>query len=413
MTEHPDRPGYSFDPGPPPEASRFLKNKGLRPSFGYEDVEPEEHAVAFAVAKIGEIDLLEAAHTELQKALDEGLPLSAFQKSWRNNPKLTEWWGKKEMVDPLTGEFVEARLGSPRRLKTIYRANLASARAAGQWERAERTKAMLPFLEYRLGPSERHRPHHEAKAGMILPVDSPFWDEWMPPNGWGCKCWVRQLTRREAERRGIAATPDIPDMKYRNPRTGTVAIVPQGIDPGWQRNPGKLRLQAVEAMLKDRLEASPEAVQLAALRDIATSWRVERLMTDLKAKGNVPIAILPADYLGVLPDAKRVIEISDVTRVHVAEEKSDRRIADLAHMAALDQAARVVLQKRPGQHPRLIFELDSAMEPEAADPYLRLPLRVYVVIKAAGSFVHSFHRTTNARWRKLRDGDTSTVLKGD
>ena len=45
-----DRPGYSFEPGPPPEASRFLRTKGLAPSFRWDDVEPEEHAVAFAVA---------------------------------------------------------------------------------------------------------------------------------------------------------------------------------------------------------------------------------------------------------------------------------------------------------------------------------------------------------------------------
>jgi hypothetical protein len=345
MTEHPDRPGYSFDPGPPPEASRFFRNKGLRPSFGFEDVEPEEHAVAFAVAKMGEVDLLEAARAEVQKALDEGLPFEAFQKSWRNNPKLSEWWGKKEMADPLTGELVEAQLGSPKRLKTIYRANLASARAAGQWERIERTKAMLPFLEYRLGPSERHRPHHEAKAGMILPVDSAFWDEWMPPNGWGCKCWVRQLTRREAERRGIATTPDIPDMKYRNPRTGSVAIVPQGIDPGWQRNPGKLRLQAVEGMLKERLEAAPEAVQRAALKDIATSWRVVRVLQG--AAGSVPVALMPDAARAAVGGPSRLIAVTPATKAHIVDDMTQK-----------------------GQASRAPFVADLAQLPDATDGFL-------------------------------------------
>jgi DNA-binding transcriptional LysR family regulator len=39
-----------------------------------------------------------------------------------------------------------------------------------------------------------------------------------------------------------------------NKRTGEVAIVPVGIDPGWQRNPGKLRRQGVEGLLRDRLD---------------------------------------------------------------------------------------------------------------------------------------------------------------
>jgi len=264
MTEHPDRPGYSFNPGPPPEASRFLRNKGLRPSFSWLDVEPEEHAVAFAVAKVAEMDLLEAMRGEVQRALDEGLPFAQFQKSWRANPALAGWWGRKAMEDPLTGEVVEAQLGSPRRLRTIYDANLRSARAAGQWERIERTKGAFPYLEYTLGASEKHRPHHADKEGLILPVDSPFWDEWMPPNGWGCKCKVRPVTRREAERRGISATPDIPDRKVVNKRTGDVQLVPVGIDPGWQRNPGKLRRQAAEGLLRDRLEGAPEAVVRAA-----------------------------------------------------------------------------------------------------------------------------------------------------
>ncbi|MCA3448595.1 MAG: hypothetical protein INF93_18105 [Rhodobacter sp.] len=38
----------------------------------------------------------------------------------------------------------------------------------------------------------------------------------MPPNGRACKCRVRPVTRREAERRGIGTAPDIPDRKMVN-----------------------------------------------------------------------------------------------------------------------------------------------------------------------------------------------------
>jgi hypothetical protein len=412
MTDFPDRPGYSFKPGPPPEASRFLKNKGWRPSFGFEDVEPEEHAVAFAVAKVMELDLNEAIRGEVQKALDEGLPFAAFKKSWRNNPALTEWWGKKEMVDPLTGATELVQLGSPRRLRTIYNANIRSARAAGQWERIERTKAAMPYLEYRLGPSEHHRPHHADKAGLILSVDNPIWDEWMPPNGWGCKCWVRQVTKREADRRGISVTPDIPDAIWNNKRTGERQLVPQGIDPGWQRNPGKLRLQAMEALLSDKIAALPAEVAKVALRDIASSWRVMRLATDPAAVGNAPIGLLPSAYAGEAGATKPVVEFSDRTRVHVFDEKEDRRIEDLAHLADLDLAARVVLQKRPGEQARLIFELDTAIDTANPDKYFHLPLRFYIVVKETGSFVSTFHRTTNRRWLTLIADPFSRILKG-
>lgn len=347
MSDPADRPGYSFNPGPPPEASRFLRNKGLRPAFGWEDVEPEEHAVAFTVAKVMELDLLEAMKGEVQKALDEGLPFDTFKKSWKSNSKLAEWWGKREMVDPQTGATELVQLGSPRRLRTIYNANIRSARAAGQWERIQRTKAAFPFLEYRIGPSENHRPHHLAKAGTILPVDSPFWDEWLPPNGWGCKCWVRQVTRAEALRRGVSDLPEVPDTVYENGRTGEVQIVPQGIDPGWQRNPGKLRMQGVEAMLAGKLDQLPEQARIAALRDIATSWRVNRIMDG--APGRAPVGLLPESIATEAGLQDRMIWVNRDTFEHVIMDHDPEDAAfrkslmsmianiDLAKLAALEE----------------------------------------------------------------------------
>lgn len=348
MADYPDRPGYSFKPGPPPEASRFLKNKGLRPSFSWMDVEPEEHAVGFAVAKMAEIDLLQAARAEVQKALDEGLPFAAFKKNWMDRPALAEWLGKREYTDPLTGGIVEVKRSPARRLKVIYDANLRSARAAGQWERIERTKAAFPYLEYRLGPSERHRPKHVEKAGLIIAVDSPFWDEWMPPNGWGCKCWVRQVTRREAERRGISAVPDVRDTTMKNPRTGEERIVPQGIDPGWERNPGKLRREAIEAVLRDRLEALPEAVAEAAVRDIANSWAAERVLEGVSPAA-VPVAVLPRE----LTDAAGIeATIVRMTSEYGEKFKYKARLVTTDTLLELSEAARngeALLQKSDGK----------------------------------------------------------------
>jgi hypothetical protein len=358
MTDASDRPGYSFDPGPPPEASRFLRNKGLRPSFSWMDVEPEEHAVAFAVAKVAELDLLEAMRAEVQRALDEGLTFESFQKSWRANPRLADWWGRKAMEDPLTGEVVEAQLGSPRRLRTIYDANLRSARAAGQWERIERTQAAFPFLEYRLGPSEKHRPHHEDKAGLILPVDAPFWDEWMPPNGWGCKCWVRQVTKAEAGRRGVSDAPEVPDRKWYNERTGDTALVPQGIDPGWQRNPGKLRRQAAEGLLRDRLEWAPEAVVKAALADIATSWAAERVLEGASPSA-VPIAVLPDGLPEAIGVKARVVRITS-TEGDKFEAKNRRVTTDtMLILSEALQKGSVLIERRAGRTDILIMSAGS------------------------------------------------------
>ena len=172
------------------------------------------------------------------------------------------WWGRKEAVDPLTGKKRLVQLGSPRRLRTIYRANLRTARAAGQWDRAQRTKRALPYLLYQLGPSEEHREEHVAWAGTLLPIDDPWWTTHMPPNGWGCKCRVRQVSRREAQRRGgVTKRPPLRRREWVNKRTGEVEKVPEGIDPGWDTNPGKIgRAAAAKELLAEKEKGGRKAL---------------------------------------------------------------------------------------------------------------------------------------------------------
>lgn len=338
------RPGFAFGQGAPREVVGFLANKGLKPSFSFEDVEPEEHAVAFSVAKAMELDLLAAMKGEVEAALDGGLTFETFQKNWRANPKLVGWWGKQAVEDPETGLPTEVQLGSPHRLRTIYRANLRAARSAGQWERIQRTKAYFPYLEYRLGPSENHRKLHAQKAGLILPVDDPFWDEWMTPNGWGCKCWVRQVTRAEAERRGISAPPVVPDQIVKNERTGTEKIVPLGIDPEWARNPGKMRLQGMEAVLAEKIEALPEDIARAALRDIATGRAVRQILSGA-LPGAVPVTVLPAAIAGRLGAQTTLVRLSHETAGKQLRNHAEIFAQDYGRLVDLVESGRIIAQR--------------------------------------------------------------------
>lgn len=400
MPEFSDKPGYAFNPGPPPEASRFLRNKGLRPSFAWQDVEPEEHAIAFTVAKAMQADVLQAIRDEVQAALDEGLTLSQFKK--RLKPQLVEkgWWGVRDMVDPDTGETVPVQLGSPRRLRTIYRSNLRAARAAGQWERIQRTKAALPYLLYQTGPSQRHRPEHVARRGLVLRADDPFWRMWFPPNGWGCKCWVRQLTRAEAKTYGINEAPRIEERPWRNPRTGEVRMVPRGIDPAWAGNPGGDRLVRMQDMLAGKLNTVDPMVARVIARDIATSWRAERMMAGQQA-GAVPIGILSDDLRDALGAETRVVQLGDQVAAKIRARHSDVGADVLvAFHEAIDHGP-ALLEQADGRTSLLFFV--------PGDPPRMLAIK-HVPDKRE-LWISTIHTSSSAKWARKAARATVTKLR--
>lgn len=142
-------PGYTFTPGPDPEALRYFRTKGVNPAFDYRDVWREEHATAFTLAKITEPVLLADVRESLTAAMKEGKSFGKWTRELRPELEKMRLMGHQGNARP------QARLG--------------------------------PFLEHRL--------QHSAWAALILAADSPLWASHYPPNDQGCKSYVRQLTR--------------------------------------------------------------------------------------------------------------------------------------------------------------------------------------------------------------------------
>lgn len=231
---------------PPAEAVAWFESKGYTASFAWQDVWQEEHAKAFTVAKAMRADVLQDIRQAVDEAIREGRTLEQFREALTPTLQEKGWWGRQTMIDPLTGEAVEAQLGSPRRLETIFDTNMRTSYAAGRWERMERTREARPYLRYTATLDSRTRPEHAAWHGTILPMDDPWWDTHYPPCGWRCRCTVLQLSEEEArELGGPGEPPPSPTRRWRNPRSGEVVEVPQGIDPGFGYNVGKARLQAL------------------------------------------------------------------------------------------------------------------------------------------------------------------------
>lgn len=280
----------------PPEVLRYFADKNLMPKFSYLDVWAEEHSHALSVAKAVDAELLATFRNSIQRALEKGQGFESWRKDLQPELERLGWWKPRKVSDP---EGIDddriVDFSSPRRLETIFWSNIRTAQAAGQWERAQRSKGAMPFFLYIRSPAAEPRPEHLTWVGLILPVDHEFWKTHFPPNGWGCLCAVRQISRFEAERllkkEGYTDQPPPVAMKpFLNRRTGQVVMVPQGIDPGWDVNPGLNRAQTLMDNLQYKLE---NAGEISVRRIIEELWNspVPELYSRLIERVALPVAV--------------------------------------------------------------------------------------------------------------------------
>ncbi|WP_126456722.1 phage minor head protein [Sulfuriflexus mobilis] len=372
-------PDFTF-PGPvPKDALDYFRDKELRVGFDYRDVWGEEHANAFTVAKAMQLDVLDDVRGALDEALADGTTFQQFKKELKPRLQKKGWWGQQEQVDPASGEKRLVQLGSPRRLKTIYRANLRSARAAGQWQRAQRTKKTHPYLIYELGPSEKHRAQHVAWAGIILPIDHPFWKTHYPPNGWGCKCRVRQVSRRERERlvatgNYLTEAPTIKTRKWLNKRTGESLDVPEGLDPAWMRNPGQDRTRVLRERLTQKVASVDQQYASAAVNSIIKTPVLDGWMK--KPGGELPVGIISRDMQKALGSTSQMVRLSEATL-----DKQSRGHAELtaAHYRYLPDLIHRGVAIRQGKNKLVLFRREAGKWQKAVVKVTEDGKRVYLV----------------------------------
>ncbi|RLA49861.1 MAG: hypothetical protein DRQ65_09675, partial [Gammaproteobacteria bacterium] len=254
----------------------------------------DEHDAAFTVAKMMDTDLLQTVQDKLSDALTKGETLADFKKALIPTLQKAGWWGKKDVIDPLTGAVVKAQLGSASRLETIFRSNIQSAYSVGHWDKIDLNARTAPYLMYDAVDDFRTRPEHAARDGEVYPVHSDFWQTHFPPNGWNCRCGVIQLDKDDLEEMGLTpiAAPKIPRHKWKNPRTGTVLDVPNDVDPGWDHNPGKARKAHIAQLADDKAGALLKKEQRKAMKAALAKQKLAQEVHKKELLKNKEIAAL-------------------------------------------------------------------------------------------------------------------------
>lgn len=398
----------------PEEVTRYFDAKKSQPSYDWRDVAPYEHATQFTVAKSAGYDVLDDIRAAVSEARRTYQDFGTFADGLEPLLRRKGWWGQQK--HPETGEIV--KLGSLHRLRTIYWANMSTARAAGEWERTWRTRRALPFLIYELSTAETKRLLHQGWVGTILPVGHAWWRTHYPPNGWLCQCRVRQISKFEAQRRGYdpeAEAPAIETYKWTNKRTGEVVYVPKGIDAGWQGNPGLHRAENAQALLSGRIAQMTEAQQATAIEDLTGSRMFRAIQSNElgydPARGGdqlqrelgriaAPVATLPDEVgrlIGLAPDAPPIIQFS------VADAAKQIGKGERAHFTPdlYGTVQRMLISGEVFQDTNgpATFIFRALIEDH---PYVAV---VQLTGTRRGAFLKSFRRTDGrdkAKWKRLR-----------
>lgn len=86
-------------------------------------------------------------------------------------------------------------------LQAEYNQAVAGAQMAGKWRQIERDSELLPLLKFDAVLDRRTTEVCRPLDGVVKPINDPFWAKWYPPNHWGCRSTVQQLSSG-------AVTPD-------------------------------------------------------------------------------------------------------------------------------------------------------------------------------------------------------------
>jgi hypothetical protein len=202
----------------------------------------------------------------------------------------------------------------------IYYTNLRTAYQAGRYQQMTDPDVLAyrPYWRYRHCDSVHPRLVHLGWDGMVLNADDPWWSSHYPPNGWGCKCFIEPLSRRDLARAGKDGPDQAPPAAI-DPKTG----MPIGIDKGWDYNIGEAafgkRLSG-QAMEEWRAQGG-KAWQRLTPGDWATAGRPQLIPADMPKASIGPkltsVEAATVALTGIMGAAERIYTLPAGSRILV------------------------------------------------------------------------------------------------
>lgn len=172
------------------------------------------------------------------------------------NGRVLSWGEFKAEADKLGAEY------NRRWLQTEYHQTIANAQAAEKFQEYIHDKDMYPNLRYCAVNDGRTREMHRAWDGLVLPVEHPFWQKYLPPNDWGCRCYVEQTAEQVSETPVV--TENIKEEFANNPAISGMIFskIP------YEKTLSDTESKQVREKVKERLEREKGKIDLERYKDI-------------------------------------------------------------------------------------------------------------------------------------------------
>lgn len=136
-------------------------------------------------------------------------------------------------------------------LRAEYDMSVANGQMASKWVEFESNADFMPLLQFDAVMDGRTSAICRDLEGVTRPIDDTFWDVYYPPNHWGCRSTVRQLSHGTVTPGEKIITPEkMPAMLKTNMAKNGMAFPKE--HPYFTGNPPQLKEQA-DKLLQDAL----------------------------------------------------------------------------------------------------------------------------------------------------------------
>lgn len=127
-----------------------------------------------------------------------------------------------------------------------YNHAVSASQMAEKWQRWEQDGDRYD-LQYRTAQDDHVREAHRLLHGTTLPPSDPFWERYLPPNGWNCRCTTVQVRRGKypqsdptlAMQRGDNSTASLAQQIFRYNPGKTLDLFPP--KHPYYKAPGEVR----------------------------------------------------------------------------------------------------------------------------------------------------------------------------